>query len=242
MTKFAGDIDGDVIVRKDDDCSTLTSVGGSLYIRTDAKLDALTSVGGSLDIWTDAKLDAAALTSVGGSLYIRTDAKLDALTSVGGSLYIWTDAKLDALTSVGGSLDIRTDAKLDAAALTSVGSLHLERGAGYSAPLLAKIAGHVPATGEKAAARLIAVAKHAVAPKALDMGGWHCGTAHCVAGWAIHLEGKAGYALENQVGPEAAGAILLGTEAARLFFLDTDTARSALHRVLDGKPALEPLS
>ena len=35
-----------------------------------------------------------------------------------------------------------------------------------------------------------------------------CGSAHCRAGWAIHLAGKAGYALENQVGSNVAGALI----------------------------------
>jgi uncharacterized protein YjbI with pentapeptide repeats len=40
---------------------------------------------------------------------------------------------------------------------------------------------------------------------ALDMGAWHaCETAHCRAGWAIHLAGEAGYALENKLGDSAA--------------------------------------
>ena len=39
----------------------------------------------------------------------------------------------------------------------------------------------------------------------LNMESWHCGTTHCRAGWAIHLAGKAGYALEELIGPELAG-------------------------------------
>ena len=36
-------------------------------------------------------------------------------------------------------------------------------------------------------------------PNALDMGTFHtCDTTHCRAGWAIHLAGEAGYALEDQ--------------------------------------------
>jgi hypothetical protein len=29
------------------------------------------------------------------------------------------------------------------------------------------------------------------------MSNWHCGTTHCRAGWAIHLAGPAGYALQE---------------------------------------------
>ena len=51
-----------------------------------------------------------------------------------------------------------------------------------------------------------------------DMAGWHgmelpdgtaCGTTHCRAGWAIHLAGEPGYALEKVVGPSAAGALII---------------------------------
>ena len=43
----------------------------------------------------------------------------------------------------------------------------------------------------------------------LDMGSWHyCETTHCRAGWAIHLCGEAGYALEKAVGSSAAGALI----------------------------------
>ena len=47
----------------------------------------------------------------------------------------------------------------------------------------------------------------------LDMADWHandnpCGTTHCRAGWAVHLAGEAGYKLEQQLGPNAAGALI----------------------------------
>lgn len=43
----------------------------------------------------------------------------------------------------------------------------------------------------------------------LDMGDWHtCKTTHCRAGWAIHLAGSAGYALEDRIGSAAAGALI----------------------------------
>ena len=44
---------------------------------------------------------------------------------------------------------------------------------------------------------------------ALEMARWHtCETSHCRAGWAIHLAGDAGYALEERLGPSAAGALI----------------------------------
>lgn len=43
----------------------------------------------------------------------------------------------------------------------------------------------------------------------LDMSKWHvCRTTHCRAGWAMHLCGDAGYALEKAVGSSAAGALI----------------------------------
>ena len=47
------------------------------------------------------------------------------------------------------------------------------------------------------------------------MASWHgrdgnaCGTTHCRAGWAIHLAGEDGYALEDAVGPSLAGALII---------------------------------
>ena len=39
----------------------------------------------------------------------------------------------------------------------------------------------------------------ATEPGALNMGSWHkCDTTHCRAGWAVHLAGKEGYALEAE--------------------------------------------
>lgn len=44
----------------------------------------------------------------------------------------------------------------------------------------------------------------------LEMDDWHkCATTHCRAGWAVHLAGEAGYALERQIGPAAAGALII---------------------------------
>jgi hypothetical protein len=41
------------------------------------------------------------------------------------------------------------------------------------------------------------------------MTNWHtCETAHCRAGWAIHLAGGFGYGLEYAFGPSLAGALI----------------------------------
>ena len=59
----------------------------------------------------------------------------------------------------------------------------------------------------------------------LDMGMWHsCENAHCRAGWAIHLAGEAGYALEMQLGQsELAGrAIYLASTGRSPHFYATN--------------------
>lgn len=44
----------------------------------------------------------------------------------------------------------------------------------------------------------------------LYMGDWHsCDTTHCRAGWAIHLAGDAGYALESYLGSTSLAALLI---------------------------------
>jgi hypothetical protein len=62
---------------------------------------------------------------------------------------------------------------------------------------------------------------------ALEMGGWHtCETTHCRAGWAIHLAGEAGYALEKEHGPERAGAMIYRASTGRVphFYARNDSA------------------
>jgi hypothetical protein len=143
------------------------------------------------------------------------------------------------ITSVGGIVLDDGAALSLPNSVTSVGNIRLYGGTALNLPSGCKVKGHAIADPEIAARRLKAVAKAATAtPEALNMQTWHCGTAHCIAGWAVHLEGEAGHALEKEVGTNAAGVILLGVEAATLFFLDNDTARAALRRVLAGEPAL----
>ena len=45
-------------------------------------------------------------------------------------------------------------------------------------------------------------------PGALDMEQWHCGTAHCRAGWIVTLAGEAGMHLEERMGTAAAAAAI----------------------------------
>lgn len=129
----------------------------------------------------------------------------------------------------------------DATAVTSVGGkISIYPRAKLNAPLLATIKGKPLPDPDTAKVRLAAVVERAMAdPSNLIMNGWHnesgrCGTAHCIAGWAVHLEGKAGYDLEDEVGPETAGALLLGLDAASMFFLTEPEARSRLEMIRQG--------
>lgn len=73
---------------------------------------------------------------------------------------------------------------------------------------------------------------------------WHtCETTHCLAGWATHLAGEAGIALEKQHGTAYAGALIFlatypedrvpnfyaGNDAA----LEDLRARAARHRAAE---------
>jgi uncharacterized protein YjbI with pentapeptide repeats len=65
---------------------------------------------------------------------------------------------------------------------------------------------YVPAVPDIDAAILAAIEREG---RSLDMRTWHlCATTHCRAGWAIELAGPAGKALEEQLGPCAAGALI----------------------------------
>ena len=69
-------------------------------------------------------------------------------------------------------------------------------------------------------------------PEALKMRNWHtCDTTHCVAGWAVHLSGPPGYALETVVGQEVAGMLLMPS-ASHLFHASDDEAREWAEQVL----------
>ena len=230
MTTYTGKIMGDLTLNKGDDASKVTSIGGSLYVGNDAQADlpALTSIGGSLYVGNDAQADLPALTSIGGYLYVRPNAQADlpALTSIGGYLDVGNDAQADlpALTSIGGYLYVRPNAQADLPALTSIG--------GYPVPDIGI-----------ARQRLVTVAKRVLAdPAKLDMDSWHnessgCGTTHCIAGWAVHLE-PGGYELERKVGSTLLAAnILLGVEPSKLFFLDRDNALHELRKVIEADPA-----
>ncbi len=58
------------------------------------------------------------------------------------------------------------------------------------------------------------ILSHIEAGGVLDMGSWHgpdnhwCGTTHCRAGWAIHLGGEKGKALQDRVGEQMAGTLI----------------------------------
>jgi hypothetical protein len=58
----------------------------------------------------------------------------------------------------------------------------------------------------------------------LKMSDWHaCETTHCRAGWAVHLAGAPGYALEKQYGVEDAGRrIYLASTGHVPWFFDSD--------------------
>ncbi len=67
----------------------------------------------------------------------------------------------------------------------------------------------------------------------LHMGAWHtCETTHCRAGWAVHLAGEAGYALERATTPYLAGRLIYEASrpgvAAPDFFADNEAALADL--------------
>ena len=90
------------------------------------------------------------------------------------------------------------------------------------------------ASPEEAALRIAAVARAALQTDALDMDTWHtCETTHCIAGWAVHLAGEEGEALEAEHGPYLAGLSLLGHEAAAHFYDNNKAATAWLRAKLN---------
>jgi len=76
-------------------------------------------------------------------------------------------------------------------------------------------------------------------PNALNMYMWHCGTAHCRAGWVVTLAGEEGADLEKRIGtPAAAKAIYLASDPERWkteklpnFYCDNKTALKDMARM-----------
>ena len=80
----------------------------------------------------------------------------------------------------------------------------------------------------------------ASAPGALNMGQWHCGTAHCRAGWVVTLAGEGGKALEYAFGTPAAAALIYmasDPELGRIpdFYCANDEALADMKRLAEAK-------
>ena len=76
----------------------------------------------------------------------------------------------------------------------------------------------------------------------LDMGTWHrCETTHCRAGWAVHLAGDAGKALELKRGPEMAGGMIYMASTGRWpdFFASSDAALADIRKCAEADPLPE---
>ena len=72
----------------------------------------------------------------------------------------------------------------------------------------------------------------------LNMDHWHyCDSTHCRSGWAIHLAGPAGYALEEKVGAQMAGALIYRAsrpgQPAPWFFAGNDEALADIKKCAD---------
>ena len=81
----------------------------------------------------------------------------------------------------------------------------------------------------------------------LDMSRWHgpndhwCGTTHCRAGWAIHLAGEKGKALQDRVGHQIAGALIYQASRpgvlAPWFFAPDDVALADIKKCAEEQAA-----
>jgi uncharacterized protein YjbI with pentapeptide repeats len=90
-----------------------------------------------------------------------------------------------------------------------------------------------------APARLQAVAAQVLSnPDCLRMNLWHsnCGTAHCLAGWAIHQAGPIGATLEALHGAHLAGLLLLGHDAAARFYQPNHEVLQWLRTISEAQP------
>jgi uncharacterized protein YjbI with pentapeptide repeats len=135
-------------------------------------------------VLTDAVLTRAVLTDADLTRADLTDA---VLTRAVLTRAVLTDAVLTGAVLTRADL---TDAVLTRAVLTGA--------VGIRAPVVPNID-----------AAILAAVDGPGAKGSLRMSDWHsCETTHCRAGWAIHLAGEGGYALEDRMGPSAAGALI----------------------------------
>jgi hypothetical protein len=84
--------------------------------------------------------------------------------------------------------------------------------------------------------RLALVAKTVLAnPACLRMESWHsdCGTAHCIAGWAMHMLGDYHTTARLMFSPPVLGTVLLGVEASGYFYKGNNEALKFLARFED---------
>ena len=87
-----------------------------------------------------------------------------------------------------------------------------------------------------------AIYEAASQPGALDMGTWHCGTAHCRAGWAVTLAGDAGKALELAMGTAAAASMIYLASDPKIekfpnFYCGNDAALEDMKRLAEAEQA-----
>jgi len=190
-----------------------------------ADLSGATLSGANL---TDANLTAAYLSGANLSGAYLSDAYLWGANLSGANLSC-ADLSCADLTRADLSGADLTDANLTAAGLTdaNLSGAYLS-GAKSRLPIPA-----VPQLHVKILEKLEAGGE-------LDMSTWHrndaaCETAHCRAGWAIHLAGTEGAALERKVGSAAAGALITAASCPYLttvpdFFCDDSTALADITR------------
>ncbi len=94
------------------------------------------------------------------------------------------------------------------------------------------------------------ILSHIEAGGVLDMGSWHgpenhwCGTTHCRAGWAIHLGGEKGKALQDKVGEQMAGTLIYlasrPDKPAPWFYASTDEALADIRNCAKEEPHDNP--
>jgi hypothetical protein len=202
-----------------------------VYADTTPRLKGVTRIVGNVRINRGVQLPD--LREIDGTLSIHGIAELPNLETVTGELRVYTNTSLPALRTIGGRVYMSGLYATDLPNLEEIGAdvCLFET---FSAPKLRRVHGHDIAVGEVAEERVRNVAIAALATDdALNMSDWHtCNTTHCIAGWGVHQQGEAGYALEDETDGETAGLIILGLEATRYFYTSTDMARDWLRTKL----------
>jgi hypothetical protein len=183
---------------------------GGGWVADTATVSPSAWVGGTARVSGTAQVGGAA--RVGGTARVSGKARVGDTAQVRGDAWVGDKARVGGAAWVGGMAWVGDTARVGGTAIT-----------GYKPVAPVPIVPHIDA----------AILDALTSGGTLEMNDWHtCETTHCRAGWAIHLAGDPGRALEEECGPWLAGALIYQASRPEValpdFFATKDNALADL--------------